>query len=243
MKRRFRFANYGLLLFPIRFLRIGFLSTGRKKFYLSRAGKKLSFIDSFTIAQRYDSIPVRNNSAIIETTRGEKKPPIFVIYLESTFHRIPPKKEKSHVEEKSRETMLTLVRDSIRIRRARSNLFQKICSIRTWKLYNGAPFIPRSFIKTKFYPSRRWESSNRLNIIRTKNIGENRVRTASLHRLIVDSIPQPRSKEIRSVRRKLEISFHFVGIDRYRSEEINIEIGIRIRNCTPGGKRIAFTKV
>lgn len=150
MKRRFRFANYGLLLFPIRFL-----STGREKFYLSRAGKKLSFIDSFTIAQRYDSIPVRNNSAIIETTRGEKKPPIFVIYLESTFHRIPPKKEKS------RETMLTLVRDSIRIRRARSNLFQKICSIRTWKLYNGAPFIPRSFIKTKFYPYARPVDGNR----------------------------------------------------------------------------------
>lgn len=76
------------------------LSTGRKKFYLSRAGKKLSFIDSFTIAQRYDSIPVRNNSAIIETTRGEKKPPIFVIYLESTFHRIPQKK-KNHTSRKN----------------------------------------------------------------------------------------------------------------------------------------------
>lgn len=147
--RQLRFITFSHSFFTNRYQRV------ERNFIYHARGKKLSFIDSFTIAQRYDSIPVRNNSAIIETTRGEKKSPIFVIYLESTFHRIPPKKEKS------RETMLTLVRDSIRIRRARSNLFQKICSIRTWKLYNGAPFIPRSFIKTKFYPYARPVDGNR----------------------------------------------------------------------------------
>lgn len=96
LKRRFRFANYDLLLFS--FFTNRYQRVGRNFIYQAR-GK--SYLLSIVLRSLNVTIPfVRNNSAIIETTRGEKKPPIFVIYLGSTFHRIPQKK-KNHTSRKN----------------------------------------------------------------------------------------------------------------------------------------------
>lgn len=113
----------------------------KRKILSIRSGKKLSFID--TVVLRSVNVTIR----IVRDDRnnGEKR--------NRRFSRNSLKKKKNHTSRKNHAEIIR-VKQCLHLYEIRfvfvelgrgRNLFQKICSIR-WKLYNGAPFIPRSFI-------------------------------------------------------------------------------------------------